>query len=80
VFQRRIQRRLLRLSQMLYQAFGIECRGVIATNSGYKVFAKNYIRETLARGKDMIWCMIKPAPTYGGEKIDIHGNGEQTLD
>ena len=62
------------------RAFGIECRGVIATNSGYKVFAKNYIRETLARGKDIIWCLIKPAPTYGGEKIDIHGSGEQTLD
>lgn len=62
------------------RAFGIDCRGVIATNSGYKVYAKNYIRETLARGKDLIWCLIKPAPTYGGETIDIHGNGEATLD
>ena len=62
------------------RAFGIECRGVEAINSGYVVLPKNYIRETVARAKDLIWCIIKPDPTYMGSTIDIHGNGEVTLD
>ncbi len=62
------------------RAFGIEARGVKAINSGYVVLPKNYVRETAARAKDIIWCIIKPAPTYGGAGIDISGNGEVTLD
>ena len=38
------------------------------------------MREAVARVKDFIWCIFKPEPTYRGEKIDIHGNGEVTLD
>ena len=38
------------------------------------------IRESLARGKDFFWCLFKPEPTYRGEKIDITGNGEVTLE
>ena len=62
------------------RAMGIECRGVSAVQGPYTVSPWNYVRESIARSKDLIWCIIKPAPTYGGEKIDIHGNGEQTLD
>jgi len=69
------------LARSLYDCrnFGIECRGVEAINSGYVVLPKNYVRETVARAKDLIWCIIKPAPTYWGAEIDIHGNGEVTL-
>ena len=62
------------------RSFGIDCRGVEAINSGYVVLPKNYVRETVARAKDLIWCIIKPAPTYMGDSIDIHGNGEVTVD
>ncbi len=62
------------------RAFGIDCRGVRAINSGYVVKPNNYVRESIARAKDLIWCIIKPAPTYGGDKIDIHGSGEVTVD
>lgn len=60
------------------RSFGIECRGVEAVNSGYVVLPKNYVRETVARAKDLIWCIIKPAPTYMGGPVDIHGSGEVT--
>ena len=62
------------------RAFGIECRGVRAVQGGYTIHPWNYVRESIARCKDLIWCIIKPAPTYGGDAIDIHGNGEVTLD
>jgi len=62
------------------RAFGIECRGVRAVQGNYVVQPWNYVRESIARSKDLIWCIIKPAPTYGGESIDIHGNGEVTRD
>ena len=61
------------------RAFGIEADGTVATGH---VFAQQpywEFREALARVKDFIWCIIKPEPTYRGEKIDITGNGEVTL-
>ncbi|MBR2783022.1 MAG: YdcF family protein [Firmicutes bacterium] len=70
------------LYRALYDAsaFGIEARGAVATGH---VFASQLlwdIREAFARAKDLCWCLMKPAPTFRGEKIDIRGSGEVTLD
>ncbi|SCW40732.1 protein SanA, affects membrane permeability for vancomycin [Ruminococcaceae bacterium YRB3002] len=62
------------------RAFGIDCKGVRAIQGNYIVKPYNYVRESIARCKDLIWCIFKPAPTYRGPAIDIHGNGEVTLD
>lgn len=35
-------------------------------------------REKLARAKDFVWLIVKPEPTYLGEKIPISGTGEAT--
>lgn len=70
------------LYRALYEAraFDIEADGTIAEGHVYASQLLWDIRESFARVKDFFWCIIKPAPTYGGEKIDIHGNGEVTLD
>lgn len=70
------------LYRALYDAsaFGIEANGTIATGHdfGSQIFWE--LREAAARVKDALWCMFKPDPTFLGEKIDIHGSGEATLD
>ena len=70
------------LFRALYDAgsLGIEAKGTVATGH---VFATQIIwdmREAAARVKDFIWCAFKPEPTFLGERIDIHGSGEATLD
>ena len=35
-------------------------------------------REKLARTKDFFWLIVKPEPTYLGDKISIHGLGTAT--
>lgn len=37
-------------------------------------------REKLARTKDFVWLIVKPEPTYLGDKISIHGTGTATED
>ena len=70
------------LYRALYDAsaFGIEAEGAMATGHVFASQAIWNMREAAARVKDFIWCIFKPEPTYRGEKIDIHGNGEVTLD
>lgn len=69
------------LFRALYDAkhMGIEAVGTEATGHEFAAMPKWEFRETLARPKDIIWCIVKPEPTYLGEKIDISGNGEVTL-
>lgn len=62
------------------RAFGIEADGVIATGHTFASLPMWEARECLARMKDFFWCIFKPSATYGGDPIDIHGNGEVTLD
>ena len=62
------------------RAFGIEVRGTIATGHTFQSLPLWEARECFARIKDFFWCLAKPSPTYGGDPIDIHGNGEVTLD
>ena len=70
------------LYRALYDAsaFGIEADGAMATGHVFASQTLWNMREAVARVKDFIWCIFKPEPTYRGEKIDIHGNGEVTLD
>ena len=70
------------LFRSLYDAlaFGIEADGAIATGHTFASLPLWEARECLARMKDFFWCIFKPAATYGGDPIDIHGNGEVTLD
>ena len=38
------------------------------------------LREVLARDKDFFTSIIKPKPTYLGEKISLDGSGDITND
>jgi vancomycin permeability regulator SanA len=38
------------------------------------------LREVLARTKDFVTTIVKPEPTYLGDFIDIHGDGNITND
>lgn len=60
-------------------AFGMEVNGTMAEGHEFAAMPRWEAREVLARCKDVFWCLIKPDPTYGGDKIDIRGNGEVTL-
>jgi len=70
------------LNRSLYnaRAFGIDCVGVCAYKGNYTLNPMYFPREIVAQAKDLILDIIKPDPTYLGEKIDIKGNGEVTLD
>ena len=68
------------LPRALYIAnsFGIDALGVEAdlrTYAGSRYFE---LREMLARNKDFLTCIIKPAPTYLGDPIPVSGNGDVT--
>ena len=68
------------LYRAVYDArkLGIEAYGYKAERLEYP--ALNYMREPLARVKDVIWCIIKPKPTYLGEEIPISGSAALTDD
>lgn len=70
------------LPRALYIAeqMGIEAYGVSADYRTYFGQVKRDIREVLARCKDMITTTWNVPPTYGGEFISIHGDGDQTND
>lgn len=69
------------LYRALYDAdaFDIEAIGTIAVGHTFASQLIWDIRESAARVKDFIWCLVKPQPTFRGDKIDIMGNGEVTL-
>lgn len=68
------------LYRAIYTAekLGIKAVGVSADLNTYAGQAKRDLREILARDKDFFKCIIKPEPTYLGEKIPVSGNGNQT--
>ncbi len=59
-------------------AYGVEADGQY--NYHISVRAYNNFRESLARCKDFIWCIIKPEPTFLGEVIPISASGDLTDD
>ncbi len=70
------------LYRALYIAkqLGIEAYGVSSDLNIYINQADHSAREVLARVKDCITGIFKPAPTYLGEKIPLSGNGNVTND
>ena len=70
------------LYRSLYIAKNIDLKayGVSATKREYINQRKRDIREIAARIKDFFKCLIKPDPTYLGERIPIKGNGDRTND
>lgn len=59
---------------------GIEAYGVSADLRDYRNDLYNNFRESLARCKDLLFAIFKPAPTYLGEPVDLNGSGQQTDD
>ena len=70
------------LYRALYIAkqLGVDAYGVSSDLNTYRGQSQRDIREILARCKDFAMCIIKPEPTYLGDKIPISGNGDITND
>lgn len=73
------------LYRAVYDArkLGLEAYGVAADgqyNYSFDMQLYNNFRESLARCKDVIWCIAEPEPTYLGEVIPISASGNLTND
>lgn len=70
------------LYRALYIAekLGIEAYGVASDYHIYAGQSMRDLREVLARAKDFVTTIVKPNPTYLGNFIDIHGDGNVTND
>ena len=70
------------LFRALYIAdqLGIEAYGVGADVQRFYGQTTREMRESVARVKDFLYCMIKPSPTYLGDTIPVSGNGDLTND
>jgi SanA protein len=62
------------------ERLGLEAYGVAADPREYAGQSYREAREVLARAKDCIYALVKPRPTYLGEPIPVHGNGDITND
>ena len=62
------------------QMQGIEAYGVAADKRSYTQAFQRITREILARGKDCIYSLVKPAPTYLGDFVGLDGSGDKTND
>jgi len=60
--------------------FGLEAYGVTSDIRNYGSITYNQARDILARVKDFFMVIIKPKPTYLGDKISLYDSGEVTLD
>ena len=67
-------------SLYICERLGIEALGSPADPRRYQGELVRNIREWISRDKDLFWCLFRIKPTYLGEKIDIHGNGNVTND
>lgn len=70
------------LYRALYIAeqLGIKAYGVASDYNTYVGQSMRDLREVLARAKDYVTTITKPEPTYLGDFIDIHGDGDITND
>ena len=62
----------------LYTAkrLGIKAVGVSAVEKSYTGDEARAVREFLSREKAFVQCIVKPEPTFLGDKIDITGDGQ----
>lgn len=70
------------LYRALYIAnqLNIEAVGVASNPREYAGQTMRDMRETVARCKDFLSCIVQPKPTYLGEAIPVSGNGDITND
>lgn len=70
------------LSRALYIAerMGLEAWGVASQGGDLPGQLRRDVRELAARGKDCLWCILRPQPTYLGDAIPVSGNGDVTND
>ena len=68
------------LYRAVYNArkLGLDAYGFEADRLSYPIY--NHIRECAARVKDFVWCIVKPKPTYLGDKIPISGSASLSDD
>ena len=64
----------------LARQMGIEAYGVSSDLRPYKNQWYNDAREFGARAKDWLYALLRPAPRYLGDPIDITGSGTVTFD
>lgn len=64
------------------RALGLEAYGVVADGPDHSFLSdlRNQVRESLARVKDFVICIIEPESTYLGEAIPISGSAELSDD
>ncbi len=62
------------------RAMGMEAYGVAAEQIRYPNQLWRDTREVLARCKDVLYCLLRPAPTFLGEPIPISGDGTDSWD
>lgn len=64
------------------RALGLESYGVVADGPDHSFLSdlRNQVRESLARVKDFVICIIEPESTYLGEAIPISGSAELSDD
>ncbi|MCH5265513.1 MAG: YdcF family protein [Lachnospiraceae bacterium] len=62
------------------QKLGLTAYGTPSKKTVYQGSWMLEVREMLARAKDFVWLLVKPKPTYLGEKIPISGTGSSTED
>ena len=60
------------------ERLGLEACGANSDPRAYRGAFLNNVRETAARSKDVLTCLFKVRPTYGGERIDLSGDGRVT--
>ena len=60
------------------RAMGIRALGAGADQESYRGKEMREAREVLARDKDLLKWIVKPKPTFLGDKIPITGDGIQT--
>lgn len=60
------------------EKLGLEVEGIPAEDVTYRGQTMRYLREVLARAKDMGKCMYEPEPTFLGDVIPISGDGRKT--
>lgn len=58
------------------RALGLEAWGVPAEDIAYLGQTTRDLREILARNKDFFCCIFRPEPTFLGDIIPVHGNGD----
>lgn len=60
------------------EAYGVAADGQYNFSASMRLY--NNFRESLARCKDFVWCIIQPEPTFLGEIIPISASGNLTDD